>query len=164
MRVPSAFVFSLLALALGLGCYEGPNVDVNRAPKSSTSSTDQSTDGTDPTDPSSSETLPPPSATPAAPGLPCDVQKLLADQCTSCHGTKLSSDAPNHLVTYADLAAPSQSSPSKTNAQLSLERMQATKRPMPPDGQLPSDQIAIFANWVNAGLPKGSCGTADAGK
>ena len=41
--------------------------------------------------------------------LPCEVATLLATKCTSCHGSKPAGGAPQPLVTYADLLAPTKS-------------------------------------------------------
>ena len=65
----------------------------------------------------------------ASDGLPCDVDSLLARQCRSCHGTKPIGGAPMSLVSYDDLAAASPSDASKTNAESSLEMMQAGTMP-----------------------------------
>ena len=63
-------------------------------------------------------------------------------RCTDCHGARLAGGAPNHLVTYDDLVAPSEDEPTKTIAEVSLARMKATNKPMPPDGGLMSTRRA----------------------
>jgi hypothetical protein len=106
--------------------------------------------------------LPPPS-TPAPPGpagtgldtgLPCDVQAVLENRCIACHDgvTQFA------LVDYDTLVGPSKTDPSKTMAQLSLERMKSTTSPMPPPPAEPpaADEIQVFEDWVNAGTPKGA--------
>ncbi len=90
-------------------------------------------------------------------GLPCDVQAVLADHCTSCHGSP-PSGAPMSLVSYADLAA--QSPYGGTIAQRAYARMSSATSPMPPGSGItvPSAQIATFKAWLDAGMPMGSCG------
>lgn len=100
-------------------------------------------------------------------GLPCDVQTLLADRCWSCHGYPLAKNVPMQLITYEQLTAPSKSEPAKTVAALSVERMSATKLPMPPgpDPHATPAEIAVMDGWVKAGTPKGDAcgGTGGAG-
>ncbi|APR85809.1 Hypothetical protein A7982_11158 [Minicystis rosea] len=98
-------------------------------------------------------------------GLPCDVAALLSAHCTSCHTSPTVGGAPMPLLTYADLAAPSQADPSQSNAQRSLARMKSAAAPMPPAPASPVTAIAFaaFETWVAGGLPKGTCGGADAG-
>jgi hypothetical protein len=93
-----------------------------------------------------------------ATGLPCDVSQLLAAQCQGCHGSTPTPGTPMPLVTYADLLAPSKSDPSKSVAAVSLARMQSTSIPMPPGAPPTAAQVAVIANWITAGTPKGSCG------
>ena len=93
-------------------------------------------------------------------GLPCDVERLLASRCATCHSRKPTGGAPMPLVTYADLAKPSTSDPTKTVAQLSLARARSQERPMPPGSPLPTAQIAPFVAWVEAGAPKSTCAPA----
>lgn len=90
-------------------------------------------------------------------GLPCDVAQVLANNCASCHGSPPSGGALNTLVSYEDLAAASKADPSESVATLSVARMQDTKKPMPPSGALAADQIAVLQNWIEAGMPKGTC-------
>lgn len=106
--------------------------------------------------------LPPPSgSSPAGPagsglktGLPCDVQAIIEDRCIACHaGT-----SPPPLLTYADLTAKSAVDPTKTLAQLSLERMKSATAPMPPPpAEKPApEEIKVFEDWVAAGTPMGA--------
>jgi hypothetical protein len=101
---------------------------------------------------------------PSADGLPCDVQQILATYCTSCHSDPPVA-GPMGLVTYADLTAPAVTQPSKTVAQLSLQRMQSTVAPMPPASMPPvsAADLATFAAWVNGGTPMGACGGSSGG-
>ncbi len=92
-------------------------------------------------------------------GLPCAVSDVLAASCTSCHSDPPTAGAPTALLTYSNLTAPSKADPSITMAEESLVRMQNVASPMPPDGSAAADQIAAFQQWVDAGLPQGSCDT-----
>jgi len=100
---------------------------------------------------------------PIATGIPCDIEKILAAHCSSCHGAKPS--APSRLVTFADLTATSVSDKTKTEAEEALARMESTTSPMPPSGTKPTAQeIATFKAWVAASTPMGvECGATDAG-
>lgn len=99
--------------------------------------------------------------------LPCDVQAILEDRCLGCH----SGTSPPPLLTYDNLMAKSKLDPTKTLAQVSLDRMRSTTRPMPPPPAAgpDADEIKTFADWVGAGAPKGAVctdpppGVSDAG-
>ena len=141
-----------LFLAAIAGCYTGPST--GDAPAVT------GTSSTDPTDPNNTTSPDEADAAVAeASGLPCDVAKLFATSCTSCHGATPAGGAPSSLVTYDDLTKPSDDDASRTVADVSLERMQAAKRPMPPAGALAADKIKILSDWIEAGLPKGTCGS-----
>ncbi len=94
--------------------------------------------------------------------LPCDVAALLTDYCVTCHSNPPLQGVPLSLLSYADLTAPYKGS---TAAQIAVLRMKDAAAPMPQTGMLPPDKIAILENWVNSGMPPGSCGTdpTDAG-
>lgn len=96
-------------------------------------------------------------------GLPCDVATLLSAHCTSCHGSPPTSSAPMSLLTYAEMTAPSKGDPTKSNAQLSVDRMKSATAPMPPGIHLPATDIAVLESWIAAGTPMGACGMVDAG-
>lgn len=93
-------------------------------------------------------------------GLPCDVQAVLTNYCTSCHGTTLAGSAPMSLVTHDDLTRAALSSPSVSNGAMSVTRMRDAARPMPPSPftAVPAADIATLESWVNAGMPRGTCG------
>jgi hypothetical protein len=108
--------------------------------------------------------LPPSGPTPKGPagtglatGLPCDVQAVLENRCLACH----SGPSPAPLLSYEDLVAKSTVDPTKTLAQLALERMKSKTSPMPPPPAVApdADEIATFADWVAAGTPKGAACT-----
>ena len=99
----------------------------------------------------------------SASGVPCDVATMLAANCTGCHSNPPMPSALAGLVTYSDLMATAHEDATKNEAQLSLSRMQNASSPMPPGSLLPAADVTILQNWINAGYPKGSCGTADGG-
>ena len=116
-------------------------------------------DGGDPDNEGGGAVLPPsgstgPAGSGLATGLPCDVQAVLEDRCIACH----SGTTPAPLLDYDDLLAKSATDPTKTLAQLALERMKSTTSPMPPKpAEAPStDEIKVFEDWVGAGSPKGA--------
>lgn len=96
-----------------------------------------------------------------APGvsdLPPAIEATLMTRCWSCHGSP-PAGAPMALVTLDDLVAPARSDPGKTNARVSLARMEDVGRPMPPGAgpTVPPSEIAAFRAWVEAGLPRRNC-------
>lgn len=92
-------------------------------------------------------------------GLPCEVQRILVDNCQSCHGTTPTEDSPMSLVTWADLHQPTRLQPEVDVGTRSIARMQSTTNPMPPlpAAPLAADDIAVLAAWVQAGMPPGVC-------
>ena len=140
----SSLLFTGLALAGAAvaGCYTGGSIASNAAGTSATTGTSVAS-----TDPAGSTSFD---------GLPCDVAKVLAEQCSSCHGPKLEGGAPNHMTTYDDLVAASQSDTARTIAEVSVDRMQSDTSPMPPSGAVP-DAAAVLAAWVKVGMPQGTC-------
>jgi hypothetical protein len=153
MTRTTAFFLTALGLAAFAGCYTGPNSELS-APNRGANNT---TDGTEPK-PGDDSATPKDGAPVASTGLPCDVAKVLSSSCTDCHGRRPTSGAPNALVTYEDLAAPSKDEPGKSVAEVSLERMKDAKQPMPPDGKVSAADIATLEKWVGAGMPRGTCG------
>lgn len=91
-------------------------------------------------------------------GLPCDVDGMLEKYCASCHGASPSSGTA--LVSWADLQAKAKTDPTKTEAQLSLSRMQNKTMPPANQPQPTSAEIAAFGAWVSGGTPTGTCGGA----
>lgn len=134
-----SFLFALGGAGI-LGCYTGASIQPDSTPGRSQSSTE------------------PENRT--ASGVPCDVADVLARECNSCHGKPLTGGAPNPLVAYEELAVASKSDPAKTVAQLSIDRMKASTKPMPPSGVIDSADVAVLERWVAAGMPKGDCAGA----
>lgn len=166
VRLPlTAFAFTYLASACGDGSQAnlGPKGDLfyaqadASAAQSDAGAVDASAADDSAVDAAGSD---PVSGDAGATGLPCEVDALLQQSCRSCHGSKPIASAPMSLVSYEDLAAPSASDPTKTYAVRSLEEMQAGT--MPIGKPLASADYASFAAWLQAGMPRGSCGS-DAG-
>jgi hypothetical protein len=102
---------------------------------------------------------PPPSGTGGSTGAGssayCDLQQMLRARCVGCHSNPPVGGAPMPLVTYADLLAPARTNPSKTVAELAIERMQDPVKPMPPS-PLPRAtpaETSTVSNWIAAGTP-----------
>ena len=91
--------------------------------------------------------------------LPCEIAAILSSDCLLCHGPVPSNSAPNRLDGLAALRGPSSTEPTKSNAQLALERMQSTTSPMPPTpyAGLTATQISQWSAWVSGGTQAGSC-------
>ena len=145
-----------LALGVGVGCYTGPDSTLAAATAAPDASLDGARSGSrGSADPSDGE-----AGVGVADGLPCDVASLLASSCNRCHGAPPTRGAPMSLVTYDDLVAPWDEDPTRTIADVALERMKATQDPMPPEGPLEASAVDAFAAWVGAGTPRASCGPA----
>lgn len=125
-----------LALAAGYGCYTGPDTVPTAIPVTNEPPT--------------------PSSTTPAEGIPCEVGALLEKYCTSCHGDP-PKGAKSSLLTREALMASWEGGDSL--AALSVARMQDTENPMPPSGNLSEDEIAVLAQWVDDGMPAGTCET-----
>jgi hypothetical protein len=89
-------------------------------------------------------------------GLPCEIAEILQTYCQRCHGSLLINNAPFPLLTRDDLLKPSGIS-HDVDATRALLRMQSALGPMPPLPAQPvsPDAIAVFAAWLDAGLPGG---------
>ncbi len=96
----------------------------------------------------------------AAPGVPCEVAKLLASQCLGCHGQPPAA-APLALVSYADLTAKSILDPTKTVIERAILRMQDATSPMPPGptATVTPSELVPLQNWVAAKTPMTTCMT-----
>jgi hypothetical protein len=91
--------------------------------------------------------------------LPCDVREVVEAVCSSCHSSPVAAGAPMPLLSRYDFLAPHPGSGKTVGAQ-SLERMKSAAAPMPPRSEPPAsaDQVAVFEQWVAAGMPPGACG------
>ncbi|MDB4947060.1 MAG: hypothetical protein JWP97_6594 [Labilithrix sp.] len=145
--------FAGLLLAAVAGCYTGPT-DLSPAVTGPGGATPGTIPAPDDLDAAGDEHADAPQT---ATGLPCDVARVLATACTTCHSGKPVRGAPNPLVTYDDLVA-EDALTGKSFAETSLARMKDSKRPMPPSGSLSASDLAAFEAWVEAGTPRGTCG------
>jgi hypothetical protein len=91
--------------------------------------------------------------------LPATIQAMLNNTCIACHGRPPALGVPESLTGYADLIARAASDPTKTNAELSLARLQDNAKPMPPAplSRASAADIAALQSWVAAGMPGGNC-------
>jgi hypothetical protein len=138
----SFFATCAFLLAGVAGCYTGGDVTTRSGSTTAKPAPAMSTDMTDP------------SGTTVT-GVPCDVAQVLAKDCASCHSAVPVGGAPDPLMSYDDLMAPSVTDMSTSAAQMSLTRMKDTTNPMPPDGA-PAEDLAILQKWIAAGMPKGT--------
>jgi mono/diheme cytochrome c family protein len=94
--------------------------------------------------------------------VPCEVANVLATYCSSCHASSASSSGIS-INSLADLSATSKLDPSKTVAQLCVDRMKDGS--MPPAGNTAptAQEITAFEAWVTGGLAQGSCDPNDGG-
>lgn len=93
-----------------------------------------------------------------AAGLPCDVDKVLADHCRKCHASPPQFGAPMPLVTWENLVAPSLADPAKKVYEGVVERVADERRRMPPSPNAPlsAAEQKTLADWIAAGAPRGA--------
>lgn len=90
-------------------------------------------------------------------GLPCDVEAVLQNNCTVCHGpTATDAGGPPPLIGYDDMKAMATADPTKTRAELSVQYMTDHTMPKPPAEPVDPDEITTIANWIDAGYPENS--------
>ena len=95
--------------------------------------------------------------TPVPPGvsgvIPCDVDKVLAANCRSCHDASPKFGAPMALVTWADLHAPAISDSKRKVYDLVAERIADDVKPMPqaPNARLSAADRATITTWTSGG-------------
>jgi hypothetical protein len=91
--------------------------------------------------------------------LPADVMNLLATRCIACHGNPPLGGVPASFTSYASVTAKSKTDPTKTNAQLAVERLQSATMPMPPAPLMRATaaELATLQQWVAAGSPAAAC-------
>ncbi len=74
-----------------------------------------------------------------------DVKSILTQNCTGCHGSPLTNNAPFELLTYAQVneqASKIIDRISKQNGETGI---------MPPNGRLPQNTIDIIDKWIKDG-------------
>jgi len=94
--------------------------------------------------------------------LPCNVTKIMAKNCATCHGATPIGGAPMPLVTFADFQAPGKTNPAKKVHELVKERIHDMARPMPPVNvaPMPAEEIAAMDAWFTGGALAGSAADA----
>ncbi len=105
--------------------------------------------------------------------IPCEVATILEAACVSCHASPDTFfGAPMPLVTREHLLAPAATDRSRSVLELSVQRVNDDRSPMPPAPapRLSDADVATLEAWLEAGAPAGAaCGTdspdagADAG-
>jgi hypothetical protein len=97
--------------------------------------------------------------------LPCNVSKIMAKNCASCHGATPIGGAPMSLVTFADFQAPGKTNPAKKVHELVKERIHDMARPMPPTSvaPMPAEEIAAMDAWFTGGALAGTAADATCG-
>jgi cytochrome c551/c552 len=92
------------------------------------------------------------------PGLPCDVDAVLATHCRTCHSDPPQFGAPLPLTTWAALHRPSPSDPSSQVYQVVAKKIADDLDPMPPspNPRLSAADRKTLADWVAGGAPSSS--------
>ncbi|MBS2016746.1 MAG: peptidylglycine alpha-amidating monooxygenase [Deltaproteobacteria bacterium] len=155
MRIGSFALLPVAALALG--------ATLTAVACGTTEETPPAADGGSSGTPTDSSTTPP-----STTGLPCDVDKVLANNCRKCHSSPPQFGAPFPLVTHGDLTAPSKGDPSKKIYDLVLAKTGSTGpdvMPPPPNAPLSAADRAVLSGWVAGGAPSSteSCTAPEGG-
>ena len=74
-----------------------------------------------------------------------DVQSIMSNNCTSCHGSPTSNGAPMPLTTFSEVV-------NAVNTRGLIGRMDATTNTMPPSGKLPQTIVDVVKQWETDGL------------
>jgi hypothetical protein len=152
----STFV-GLVALTLGSSC-GGTEPPPANAPTAD--ATDDTTDDTPLPEDSTAESAP------TGRGLPCDVDRVLANSCRSCHGETPAFGAPMPLMRQTDFQAASPTEPTKKIWETTKDRVHRAdgtpgRMPQPPNPALSAADLATLDTWFAAGAPAStvtSCG------
>jgi hypothetical protein len=94
-----------------------------------------------------------------ADGLPCDVKRIIQDNCsTTCHGSTRKFGAPMSLVSASDFHVPGKET-TESVGQLVLARINDTQEPMPPapNELLSAADRLVLENWIESGAPGATC-------
>jgi cytochrome c551/c552 len=95
------------------------------------------------------------------PRLPCEVQRVLSQNCQGCHQQPTRYGAPMALLTHADLHAGSGDAPMLERV---ATRIADSARPMPPppNPALSDVDRAVLEDWIAAGGPAAEPGDGEA--
>ena len=90
--------------------------------------------------------------------LPCDVDKVLADNCRKCHSDPAEFGSPMPLVSMTDLHRAAKSDKSRKVYELVPNRIANDQDPMPPapNARLSAADRAVLSSWAAAGAPAGT--------
>jgi hypothetical protein len=90
------------------------------------------------------------------------VKAIIDANCTSCHGKEPKFGAPMPLVSAMDFRVAAPNSATSVGQRV-LARLADEQRPMPPppNARLSPADRAVVEQWLNAGAPVGSCGSAN---
>lgn len=137
----------LFTLALGAAGFVACGRDVAGAPGMDASTNPPAT---------GADTAPAPAPVTTGSGLPCDIDKILADNCRSCHQSPTRYGAPMPLLSYEDLTASSltEGTPVYTLARARM-REEGSRMPPPPNLALSDTDLATWDAWSAAGTPRG---------
>lgn len=88
-------------------------------------------------------------------GLPCDVDRILANNCRKCHSFPPQYGAPMPLTSHEALSRPAPSDSSIKVYDMALKRIADDAKPMPPppNARLSEAERATLRAWVGAGAP-----------
>lgn len=97
--------------------------------------------------------------------LPCDVSKVVAQKCGTCHGSEPIGGAPMSLVTVDDFSREIMSVRTEPGAQAKVaalvkKRINDPAMPMPPGELLPEPERAMLNAWLDNGQPAAAAGAA----
>jgi hypothetical protein len=94
---------------------------------------------------------------PAGPsGLPCDVERVLKNNCQQCHAASPIAGAPFPLVSHADLLAPLGGGLRAVDRALARMALDADPMPPSPNARVSASDQAVLSAWVTAGAPRSS--------
>jgi len=95
-------------------------------------------------------------------GLPCDVDKVIDQNCRKCHSAPPKFGAPLPLITHENLTAPAAGDATKKVYDLVKSRVHSDAAPMPPppNARLSDADKKTIDDWIAAGAPKSdvACG------
>lgn len=98
-----------------------------------------------------------PALPPAVADVPCDVARVVSNNCTLCHSPTPKFGAPMPLMGLQDFHGNAKGNPARSMADVIVERVSAVDvtRRMPPasSAALTSEQSKTLTTWLKAGMP-----------
>jgi hypothetical protein len=98
--------------------------------------------------------------------IPTAVQTVLDARCWLCHGDPPIAKVPGTLLNHDDFLRPTKVDPTKTAAQVTVERITTTtamRMPPPPAAALSAGEAQTLRGWIEAGMPLEACTTGGDG-